>query len=59
MFTLIMVVSILIIIVIILTAALTTSKAYSYKHTIDSIENNPNIKASIDDDINTQERSDN
>lgn len=37
------VVSIIIVIVVLLLAVITTSKAYSYKHTVDSIENNPYI----------------
>lgn len=37
----VLVVSIIIVIVILLLAALTTSKAYSYKHTVDPLENNP------------------
>lgn len=44
MLTIVMIISIVIIFGIILLSALTTSKAYSYKHTIDPIENNPNIK---------------
>ncbi|KYC84864.1 YtzI protein [Heyndrickxia sporothermodurans] len=56
MYTFIMIVSILIIIVIILASALTTSKAYSYKHTIDPIENNPNIKTN-NDEINKKSDS--
>ncbi|NRD76235.1 YtzI protein [Bacillus sp. BRMEA1] len=42
------VVCIVIVIVVLLLAVITTSKAYSYKHTIDSLENNPNIKQEND-----------
>jgi uncharacterized protein YpmB len=38
------VVSIIIIIVVLLLAVLTTSKAYSYKHTVDPIDDNENEK---------------
>ena len=38
------IISVIIIIVIMSAAVITTSKAYSHKHTIDPIENNPNIK---------------
>ncbi|MDQ1144653.1 uncharacterized protein YneF (UPF0154 family) [Bacillus sp. SORGH_AS 510] len=37
------VVCIVIVIVVLLLAVITTSKAYSYKHTIDSLEENPQI----------------
>lgn len=37
------VVCIVIVIVVLLLAVLTTSKAYSFKHTVDPLENNPNI----------------
>ncbi|MEO2078464.1 MAG: YtzI protein [Bacillus sp. (in: firmicutes)] len=37
------VVCIVIVIVVLLLAVITTSKAYSYKHTIDSLEENPHI----------------
>ena len=40
MFTVI-VVGIIIVMVILLLAVTTTSKAYSYKHTVDSLDNNP------------------
>jgi uncharacterized protein YpmB len=35
------VVSIVIVIVVLLFAVITTSKAYSYKHTVDPLDNNP------------------
>jgi flagellar basal body-associated protein FliL len=40
----ILIVSIVIVFVVLLLAVLTTSKAYSYKHTVDPLDNNPNIK---------------
>lgn len=40
----ILVVSIVIVFVVLLLAVITTSKAYSYKHTVDPLDNNPNIK---------------
>ncbi|HEY2422289.1 MAG TPA: YtzI protein [Neobacillus sp.] len=39
----IFVVSVVIVIVVLLLAVITTSKAYSYKHTVDPLENNPYI----------------
>jgi hypothetical protein len=44
MLTIILVVSIIIVIVIMSLAVITTSKAYSYKHKIDPVDNNPYIK---------------
>ncbi|MFJ7729540.1 YtzI protein [Neobacillus sp. NPDC097160] len=37
----VLVVSIIIVIVVLLLAVITTSKAYSYKHSVDSLEDNP------------------
>jgi uncharacterized membrane protein YdfJ with MMPL/SSD domain len=37
----VLVVGIIIVIVVLLLAVTTTSKAYSYKHTVDSLEDNP------------------
>ena len=42
MFT-VLVVGILIVIVVLVLAVTTTSKAYTYKHTVDSLENNPYV----------------
>lgn len=39
----VLVISIIIVFVVLLLAVLTTSKAYSYKHTVDSLEENPQI----------------
>ncbi|MDZ5472615.1 YtzI protein [Bacillus sp. 31A1R] len=39
----VLIISIVIIFVVILLAVLTTSKAYSYKHTVDSLEDNPHL----------------
>ena len=39
--TVVLVVSIIIVFVVLLLAWITTSKAYSYKHTVDPIEDNP------------------
>jgi uncharacterized protein YxeA len=46
----ILVVCIVIVIVVLLLAAITTSKAYSYKHTVDPIENNPYIDQAKSED---------
>lgn len=40
----VLIISIVIVLVVLLLAVLTTSKAYSYKHTVDSLEDNPHIK---------------
>ncbi|MEH7250978.1 YtzI protein [Neobacillus niacini] len=45
----IFVVSIIIIIVVLLLAVITTSKAYSYRHTVDPIEDNPYIQDEEED----------
>lgn len=37
----VLVISIIIVIVVLLLAVITTSKAYTYKHTVDPIEDNP------------------
>lgn len=41
--TAIFVVSFIIVFVVLLLSVMTTSKAYSYKHTIDPLENNPHL----------------
>ena len=41
--TTIFVVCIVIVIIVLLLSVITTSKAYSYKHTVDPIENNPHL----------------
>ncbi|MBO8178675.1 YtzI protein [Aeribacillus pallidus] len=40
----VLVISIIIIFLVILLSALTTSKAYQYKHTVDPIDNNPHLE---------------
>lgn len=42
--TAIFIICMIIVIVVLLLSVLTTSKAYSYKHTIDPIENNPHLE---------------
>ena len=37
-------VCIIIVLVVLLLSVLTTSKAYSFKHTIDPLKNNPNLE---------------
>ena len=39
----ILVVSIIIVIVVLLLAVITTSKAYSFKHTVDPLDDNPHV----------------
>ncbi|PLR98246.1 YtzI protein [Bacillus sp. T33-2] len=40
----VLIISIIIIFVVLILAVVTTSKAYSYKHTVDPIENNPYLR---------------
>ncbi|MEH7106303.1 MULTISPECIES: YtzI protein [Bacillaceae] len=40
----VLVVAVIIVIVVLLLAVITTSRAYSYKHTVDPIENNPHLE---------------
>ncbi|WP_075982675.1 YtzI protein [Bacillus massilinigeriensis] len=40
----VLIISIIIVLVVLLLAVLTTSKAYTYKHTVDPVEDNPNIQ---------------
>jgi len=42
MFT-VLVVGVIIVIVVLILALTTTSKAYTYKHTVDSLDNNPYV----------------
>ncbi|MDR4950382.1 YtzI protein [Neobacillus cucumis] len=37
------IVGVLIVIIVLFLSVITTSKAYTYKHTVDPLENNPNI----------------
>ncbi len=37
------IVGVLIVLIVLFLSVITTSKAYTYKHTVDSLENNPNI----------------
>jgi uncharacterized protein YneF (UPF0154 family) len=46
----IFVVSIVIIIVVLLLAVITTSKAYSFKHTVDPLDDNPYLNNEIKED---------
>lgn len=40
----VLIICVVIVIVVLLLAVLTTSKAYSYKHSVDPVENNPNLE---------------
>jgi uncharacterized protein YneF (UPF0154 family) len=46
----ILVISIIIIIVVLLLAVITTSKAYSFKHTVDPLDENPQLNNEIKED---------
>ncbi|XJZ26581.1 YtzI protein [Bacillota bacterium Lsc_1132] len=48
-----LIIGIVIIFVVLLLSVVTTSKAYSYKHTVDPLENNPHLEQ---DNKNTQEK---
>ncbi|RAK21095.1 tumor necrosis factor receptor superfamily member 19 [Anoxybacillus vitaminiphilus] len=54
MFT-ILIISIIIVLIVLVLSVATTSKAYKYKHTIDSLDNNPHLQNKND---NTQENND-
>ncbi|WP_423799368.1 YtzI protein [Neobacillus sp. SAB-20_R2A] len=41
--SIVMIVSIIIVFVVLFLAVITTSKAYTYKHTVDPLENNPHL----------------
>jgi uncharacterized membrane protein len=40
----VLIISIIIVFIVLILAVTTTSKAYTYKHTVDSIENNPHLQ---------------
>lgn len=40
----IMIIAILIVFIVLILSVLTTSKAYTYKHKVDSVDNNPYLK---------------
>lgn len=46
----VLIISIIIVFVVLLLAVLTTSKAYTYQHTIDPLDDNPNLKADSDNE---------
>nr|WP_263325346.1 YtzI protein [Neobacillus sp. Marseille-Q6967] len=48
------VISVVIIIIVLLLAVITTSKAYSYKHTVDSLEDNPYLNEEDTEDAQKQ-----
>lgn len=48
------IIGILIILIVLVLSVLTTSKAYTYKHTVDPLENNPNIS---NDDVKNVDKN--
>jgi cell division protein FtsL len=40
----VLIISIIIVFIVLLLAVLTTSKAYNYKHTVDTLEDNPHVQ---------------
>ncbi|WP_349409718.1 YtzI protein [Pseudalkalibacillus sp. SCS-8] len=49
----VMIASVLIIIFVLVIFTIAITKGYSYKHTIDPIENNPNLKGNDEDEEET------
>ncbi|WP_449537336.1 YtzI protein [Ferdinandcohnia sp. Marseille-Q9671] len=49
----VLIISIIIVFVVLFLAVGTTSKAYKYKHTVDELENNPNVESNHDHEENT------
>lgn len=45
----VMIICIVIVFVVLLLAVVTTSKAYSYKHSVDPLENNPHLENDDED----------
>jgi hypothetical protein len=41
----VLIISIIIVLIVLILAVTTTSKAYTYKHTVDPIEDNPHLQA--------------
>lgn len=50
------IVGVLIVLIVLFLSVITTSKAYTYKHTVDPLENNPNI--SEDGKIKNSDKND-
>ncbi|WP_019154939.1 YtzI protein [Robertmurraya massiliosenegalensis] len=46
----VLIICIIIVIVVLLLAVLTTSKAYSYKHSVDPLEDNPHLEQDSEND---------
>ncbi|OLS35817.1 YtzI protein [Bacillus sp. MRMR6] len=46
----VLIISIIIIIIVLLLAVITTSKAYTYKHTVDSLDDNPYLQKEKQED---------
>ncbi|MFC3884732.1 YtzI protein [Bacillus songklensis] len=52
----VLIICIVIVIVILLLSVLTTSKAYDYKHTVDSLDNNPYLDSQQNDQDSTDKK---
>ncbi|UII55302.1 YtzI protein [Cytobacillus spongiae] len=48
--TVVLIISVIIVLVVLLLSVLTTSKAYSYKHTVDTLEDNPHLQSNEESD---------
>lgn len=53
----ILVVSIIIVIIVLLLAVITTSKAYTFKHTVDPLENNPFVDQELTEQDKDQKKA--
>lgn len=49
----VLIICLIIVFVVLLLAVVTTSKAYSYKHSVDPLENNPHLES---DENNSQKK---
>lgn len=54
--TIVLIISVIIVLVVLLLAVLTTSKAYTYKHTVDPV--NPDFSLDNESDINKKDSVD-
>lgn len=51
------VICIIIVIVVLILSVVTTTKAYTYKHTVDPLENNPNLEPDTTDQDQNQKNA--
>lgn len=46
----VLIISIIIVLIVLILAVTTTSKAYTYKHTVDPIKDNPHLQSNEDEE---------